>query len=290
MRVTNGIIQDRVINSLANSQERLLNVQQQISSTKEVATSSDDPTRFDRASRFKTLAGKNAMYLENIEDGLGWNKTGTQALDFLFAIIVEAKEEAVFSRSDMDTLNRPAGALRVETLIEGMLLIGNTRFMGKYIFGGTITKDTPPFSYDGTAVTYNGNDKAISRKVAEETFLPINTVGSEFIDVFDATISLRDAIAANDGPAIEVAMDLIDAAADSLLNAISRGGSQQRKLELTRSNLEAAKINFDSFISQAEDVDLLDAILRFNALELGYRAALETSTRIMNISILNFIR
>ena len=126
--------------------------------------------------------------------------------------------------------------------------------------------------------------------MGESAFLPINTVGSEFSDVFDAAISLRDAIAANDGPAIDVAIAQIDAAADTLLNAIARGGSQQRKLELTRSNLEAARVNLQSYISQAEDVDLTDAILRFNAQELGLRAALESSTRIMNISILNFIQ
>lgn len=289
MRVTDAMIQDQIIKSLANSQERLFTVQQQISSTKEVTTSSDNPTRFDRASRFKTLAVKNALYLENIEDGLGWNQTGTQALDTLYEALLQIKEEALRARSDTDILNRPRSADTVEAMLEEMLLMGNIRFMGKYLFGGTITKDTPPFSFDGTTVTYNGNDKAISRKVAEDTFLSINTVGSEFSDVFDAALALRDALAANDGPAMDVAIAQIDAAADNLLNAISRGGSQQRKLELTRANLETASINIQSYISQAEDVDLMDAILRFNAQELGFRAALESSTRIMNISILNFI-
>ena len=290
MRVTDAMIQDQIIKSLANSQERLFNVQKQISSTKEVATSSDDPTRFDRASRFKTLAGKNALYLKNIEDGLGWNQTGTQALDVIYEAFQQIKEEALRARSDTNTLNRPRSALTVEALLEEMLLMGNVKFMGKFMFGGTLTKDTPPFTFDGTTVTYNGNEATISRKVGEATFLPINTVGSEFTDVFDAAISLRDAVAANDGPAIDVAIAQIDAAADDLLNALARGGSQQRKLELTRSNLEAARINLQSFISQAEDVDLTDAILRFNAQELGLRAALESSTRIMNISILNFIQ
>lgn len=283
------MIQDQIIKSLANSQERLFTVQQQISSTKEVTTSSDNPTRFDRASRFKTLAVKNALYLENIEDGLGWNQTGTQALDTLYEALLQIKEEALRARSDTDILNRPRSADTVEAMLEEMLLMGNIKFMGKYLFGGTITKDTPPFSFDGTTITYNGNDKAISRKVAEDTFLSINTVGSEFSDVFDAALALRDALAANDGPAMDVAIAQIDAAADNLLNAISRGGSQQRKLELTRANLETASINIQSYISQAEDVDLMDAILRFNAQELGFRAALESSTRIMNISILNFI-
>ena len=168
--------------------------------------------------------------------------------------------------------------------------MGNTRFMGKYIFGGTITQDTEPFAYDGTSVTYDGNDGVLTRKVAEDTYQQINTAGSEFLNVFGAVIALRDALAADDGTAMDVAIAQIDAVSPQLLNTIARAGSMQRRLELTRGNLEMANVNLQSYISQAEDVDLAEAILQFNAQELGYRAALESSARIMNISILNYLR
>ncbi|UCD38559.1 MAG: hypothetical protein JSW54_03520, partial [Fidelibacterota bacterium] len=133
-------------------------------------------------------------------------------------------------------------------------------------------------------------DSVISRKVGEGTYLQINTVGTEFEGIFDAAIALRDALAASDGPGIDAALAQIDVIDPVLLNTMTRAGSMQRKLELTRGNLEVAAVNLEAYISQEEDVDLAEAILQFNAQELGYRAALESSTRMMSISILNHLQ
>ena len=290
MRVTNSLIKDQIINFLTANQERLADVQRQISTNKEVAVSSDDPIRFDRAGRFKSLLTKNEQYMSNIEDGIAWIVMGAESLDVVYEALQQAKVLALQTRGDEATSTRAQVVEYVNALIEEMVLIGNSRFMGKYIFGGTITKDTEPFAYDGVSVTYNGNNGSLTRKVGDDTYLEINTTGSEFLNVFGAVIALRDALDANDGAAMDAAIAQIDTVSPQLLNTIARAGSMQRRLELTRDNLEMANVNLQSYISQAEDVDLAEAILQFNAQELGYRAALESSARIMNISILNHLR
>ncbi len=290
MRVTDSIIKEQIITFLAANQERLADVQRQLSTSKEVARSSDDPVRFDRAGRFRSLLAKNEQYLSNIEDGIAWIQIGTESLDVIYEALQQVKVMGLQARSDSASSTRSQLVEYTEALIEEMVLMGNTRFMGKYIFGGTITKDTEPFTYDGTTVTYNGNDGVHTRKVGEGTYLQINTAGSEFENVFGAVIALRDALAADDGAAMDVALGQIDTVAPQLLNTLARAGSMQRKLELTRGNLEMASVNLQSYISQSEDVDLTEAILEYNAQELGYRAALESSSRIMNISILNYLR
>ncbi len=290
MRVTNSLIKDQIINFLTSNQERLVSVQRQISTNKEVAVSSDDPVRFDRAGRFKSLLGKNEQYMSNIEDGIAWIVMGAESLDVVYEALQQAKVLALQTRSDAVSSTRAQVVSYVDALVEEMVLLGNTKFMGKYIFGGTITKDTEPFAYDGVSVTYNGNNGSLTRKVGDDTYLEINTTGSEFLNVFGAVSALRDALAANDGAAMDAAIAQIDTVSPQLLNTIARAGSMQRRLELTRDNLEMANVNLQSYISQAEDVDLVKAILQFNAQELGYRAALESSARIMNISILNHLR
>lgn len=290
MRVTDAMIRDQIITYLGESQSRLVEVQKQLSTNTEVDRSSDDPVRFERAGRFRSLLTRNEQYLGNIEDGIAWVQISTESLDVMHEAMQQIHEIGLQVRSDASPDSRTQVIEYVDALIEEMVLMGNTSFMGKYIFGGTITKDTEPLTYDGTAVTYNGNGGIISRKVGEDTYLQINTVGSEFADIFDSVIALRDALVANDGLAIDTALALIDEAEPELLNTITKAGSLQRKLELTRDNLEAAEVNLQSYISQAEDVDLAEAILRFNAQELGYRAALESSTRIMGISILNYLQ
>ncbi|UCH09873.1 MAG: hypothetical protein JSU61_11760 [Fidelibacterota bacterium] len=290
MRVTNSMIKDQIIDYLMDSGEGLSSVQKQLSTNKEVARSSDDPVRFERAGRFRSLLAKNEQYLSNIEDGIAWIRVGTESLDVMYEALQQIRELGQQTRSDAAPQSREQVVEYVEALIEEMVLMGNTKFMGKYVFGGTITKDTDPFTYDGTTVTYDGNDGEISRKVGEDTYLQINTIGSEFEDIFAAAIALRDALDASDGSAIDAALAQIDTADPVLLNTMTRAGSMQRKLELTRGNLEIAAVNLEAYISQEEDVDLAEAILQFNAKELGYRAALESSTRMMSISILNHLQ
>ena len=290
MRVTNALLQERIISFLEGNQERLANVQRQISTNREILVSSDDPVRFNRAGRFKSILTKTEQFLTNIGDGIAWIRVGTESLDIVYQSLQQVRELGLQSRSDADPGARGAVLSYVEAMIDEMVLMGNTRFLGKFVFGGTLTKGAEPFSFDGAAVTYSGNDGQLTRKVGEDTYLQINTVGSEFESVFRAAIALRDALAANDGLAMDAAMADIESVSDELLNTISAAGSLQRRLELTRDNLEMARVNLQSSISQAEDVDLTEAILRFNARELGFRAALESSTRIMNISILNHLR
>ncbi len=290
MRVTNSLIKDQIINFLSANQERLADVQRQISTNKEVAVSSDDPIRFDRAGRFKSLLAKNEQYTSNIEDGIAWIVMGAESLDVVYESLQQAKVLALQTRGDAVSSTRAQVVPYVNALIEEMVLMGNSKFMGKYIFGGTITKDTEPFAYDGVSVTYNGNDGSLTRKVGDDTYLEINTTGSEFLTAFEAVIALRDSLVADDGVAMDDAIAQLDTVSTQLLNTIARAGSMQRKLELTRDNLEMANVNLQSYISQAEDVDLAEAILQFNAQELGYRAALESSARIMNISILDHLR
>jgi len=290
MRVTNSLIKDQIINFLSANQERLADVQRQISTNKEVAVSSDYPIRFDRYGRCKSLIAKTEQYTSNIEDGIAWIVMGAESLDVVYESLQQAKVLALQTRGDAVSSTRAQVVPYVDALIEEMVLMGNSKFMGKYIFGGTITKDTEPFAYDGVSVTYNGNDGSLTRKVGDDTYLEINTTGSEFLNAFGAVIALRDALNADDGVAMDAAIAQIDTVSTQLLNTIARAGSMQRKLELTRDNLEMANVNLQSYISQAEDVDLAEAILQFNAQELGYRAALESSARIMNISILNHLR
>lgn len=289
MRVTNSLIKDQIISFLTANQERLADVQRQISTNKEVALSSDDPVRFDRAGRFRSLLGKNEQYTSNIEDGIAWIVMGAESLDVVYESLQQAKVLALQTRGDAVSSTRAQVVPYVEALIEEMVLMGNSKFMGKYIFGGTITEDTEPFAYDGVSVTYNGNEGSLTRKVGDDTYLEINTTGAEFLNLFGAVIALRDALDADDGVAVDTAIAQIDTVSPQLLNTIARAGSMQRRLELTRDNLEVANVNLQSYISQAEDVDLAEAILQFNAQELGYRAALESSARIMNISILDHL-
>lgn len=289
MRVTTNMRQGEIIRALADNQERLLEAQTKISTTKEVSASSDGPAKFDRASRLKTLLSRNEQYQDNIADGIGWASTSSDTLNSVYTLLMDVQINGLRAVGNVNPDERPVAVQAINSFLEEMLDLANGQFLGKYLFGGTITLNTKPFSYDGSTVTYEGNEGEMLRKVGPDIFISVNTVGSEFEDVFHATIALREGIIAEDNVAMTAAMVQIEDAMKDLFSAMASSGNRQKKLELTRDNLETAEINLRAHISQSEDVDLTEAILRFNSQELGYRAALESSARIMSLSILDYL-
>ncbi len=290
MRVTESMRQTQITSALRENQERLLQTQTKLSTTREVSASSDDPVKYDRSTRLKTLLSRNEQYQDNIDDGIGWAVTSADTLNIMNNILMDIHTNGIRARGNLNSQDRVIAAAAVDSFLEELVDLGNAQFMDKYIFGGTITQDTKPFDYDGTAVTFDGNSDTMVRKVGPDMFLQINTVGPEFQAIYTASIALRDAMLADDGAAIETATLAVEDATTVLLNTMNDIGNRQKKLELTKDNLITAVVNIESQISQAEDVDLTRAIMDYNTNELAYRAALESTTRILNLTILDFLQ
>ena len=72
--------------------------------------------------------------------------------------------------------------------------------------------------------------------------------------------------------------------------AVSDLGSRYVRLELTESRLASQQIDFEELLSQNEDVDLVDTIIRYGAAETLYNASLSAAGQIIKTSLLDFIR
>jgi flagellar hook-associated protein 3 FlgL len=67
-------------------------------------------------------------------------------------------------------------------------------------------------------------------------------------------------------------------------------GSRVNRLNLTIARLEDDKINFTDLLSINEDADMTEATLNLRAQEIVYTASLQSSTQIMQQSLLDFLR
>lgn len=66
-------------------------------------------------------------------------------------------------------------------------------------------------------------------------------------------------------------------------------GSRMNRLELIQSRLEDDKVNYTKLMSENEDVDYADAVMRLNSLESVYQASLKTGGSIMKLTLADFI-
>lgn len=107
--------------------------------------------------------------------------------------------------------------------------------------------------------------------------------------VFTTLIRLRDALAANDVPAVGRAVAKIDEGITQVTFSQASVGSRLRGLELTRQNLQDEVIQLRSALSEEIDVDLVQAISELTARQISLEASLRTSANILQLSLLNFI-
>ncbi len=109
--------------------------------------------------------------------------------------------------------------------------------------------------------------------------------------VFDALIRLRDMLHAGDQDAIgSQGINGMDRALDALTGSLGRIGAVNSRLDGSWMRNENEILNVKNQNSQKTDVDLAEAIMELRKLEATHRAALSVSARIMQPTLLDFIR
>lgn len=292
MRVTQSIITRNLLESINRNRENMDTIQRKISTGKQILKPSDNPRGYLRSNRFRETIDRNEQYIENITNAHEWVDNSLQILTQMEDQVVEAKEIAIQAADLSHQYERDELADRVDGIIEDMVSLGNSSHIGKYVFGGTLTKGDDPFAYDGTVATYQGNSDKITRGIGENQNVEINITGQELVDtgIFQHLIELRDGLQNNDTAAINQSIQDLKSVDNQLLNLTSVTGTLLSQLDMTRQRLETANVNLASQLSETEDADILEAIAQYTMEELAYKTALRTTSETLNLNLLDYLR
>lgn len=78
------------------------------------------------------------------------------------------------------------------------------------------------------------------------------------------------------------------------LNTVLRGlgdvGARAGRLETAKARLISDELDFTSRISENEDADLPETIMQLEAQKVGYQAALATAAKILQTSLVDYLR
>ncbi|MCF7885854.1 MAG: flagellar hook-associated protein FlgL [Candidatus Marinimicrobia bacterium] len=294
MRITDSMIARNLLENIQKNQEGMYETQETVSTGKKIREPSDNPVGFSKSSRFRKTISQNKQYLNALKYSEGWIQSTSGTLDQMHNRILDAKDIAL-KASDLsadDDNSRSTMADQIDDVVQELVSLGNSTHLDKYLFAGTKTKGSKPFSYDGEEVQYNGNSEGIYRRVADNFNVAINIEGSEFKnqEIFNSLIDLKEALENNDSEAINNSIDTIQNAADQILSMNTAVGSLNNQLETTKQRLETTNLNLQSYLSDTEDTDMAEAISQYNNQEMAYKAALQTTSDALNLNILNFIR
>ncbi|MEW6048720.1 MAG: flagellin, partial [Bacillota bacterium] len=183
----------------------------------------------------------------------------------------------------------------VSRLLEQLVAIGNTQYADRYIFAGQKTL-APPFALTGDppTVSYGGDEQPVWREVSPGITIQVNRPGSGALQqamVATATFfhALDTAISTGGSVPPDV-LGGLDSALDAILQERAQVGADGHRIEATRSRLQDSVYEVTSLLSETEDADMAEVIVRLTSTEAAYRAALEAGARIIQPSLLDFLR
>ena len=297
MRLTNRLMADTVLNSLYKNTQQLLKLQEVVSSEKRINRPSDDPIGMGKILDYRKVLSSIDQYNTNITRGKTQIDLTESCLEAIDDLVLKARRIAVDqSAGELET--RPTAAQEVKNIYDQILQLANTKLGDTYILSGHQT-DTAPFSRDADYnATYHGDDGDIRIIVGDNLDIKINVTAEDAlrsgVDVFD---SLRDLINGLEDPDTTAGTAQIAAQVTPLSNALDQikavraeAASTFIQLETTENQLANFKLNIEDMLSDTEDANMAQAIVELQIQQTAYETSLATAARILQRSLMDFLR
>ncbi len=109
--------------------------------------------------------------------------------------------------------------------------------------------------------------------------------------IFTTLIDLRDNLLRNDSKAIsEVSIAKIDEDLKRVLDLHAEVGSKTNRVDAAREKQQNINLNLKKMLSSVENIDMAEAIIRMTELETAYQAALQTGAKVLQTTLMDFLR
>jgi flagellar hook-associated protein 3 FlgL len=302
VRISTVGLNQAISDAISASSQRMLKLQQGLGDGKAVRTPSDDPVRAQQAMWYRERIRASEQYSRNVET-VSSTLSNTDSTLTQIQDAVAQLNSLVTSAGD-DSLGadgRAALATEVDQLSEQLAELGNSRYAGTYLFGGTRSL-TPPLQVQRDAqgniqsitLTDQGSSGAVKRQVDQDLSLTINVKPADLFGkdggLFTQLKSLREALQANDGGRIRAMSSEFTQASDRVSTASTAIGALIQRTDALKSRLAEQTTNYQSGLSQAEDLDMAQAAVDLQSEQLSLQAALEAGSRILNLSLLDYLK
>lgn len=285
-----------MLRNLNQSMSRLDKYQQQLATDRRVLRPSTDPASVANIMGLRGSLLEVEQHIENVDYAASWLESSDTVLDSVTNVVHKLRELTIYGANDsLDDPDRYALLKEVDQLFDNMIQLVNSTHGGKYLFGGQKTT-TPPFKEVDGQVTYEGGAGEYSSVLIElgpnaEIDMNVTGVDDAFLKIFDALNLVKESMENNDIEALgNSGLEAIENSLSSLLRYRSETGAKANRLEMARERLLDQKINFSDLLSKEQDIDVAETIMHLKAQENVYRTALAVGARIIQPSLVEFLR
>lgn len=304
MRVTQQMLGNNMLNHLRNNLSRIDKIENQLSTTKRINRPSDDPVGVSYAMRYRSDLTANQQYQNNTDKALSWLDYMDTVVGQSVDVIQRANELAVKAANGTNTDQSLAAiASEIDELLAQLQEVANSQFNGQYVFNGQRT-DKAPYPtdppYNQPPTTDDQFDKGrIEYELSPGVVISVNFHGGEIFggedddpdtNIFNVLHNLSNALKAEDQQEIENNLGRMSKGLDRMLEGWANLGAKMNRVQLIDNRLKDNNINTQTLLSKTEDVDVAAAITQMKIAENVYQASLASGARIIQPSLLDFLR
>lgn len=296
-RVTHQTVQRSTLANLQLNLSKMSDLQGRLSGGKVITKPSDDPGGTAQAMQLRAEKRASEQYQRSADDGVAWLSTIDSTLQNSLASLRRARDLTVQGASSQGPQAREAIAVELEGIRDALRGQANTRYLGRSVFAGT-TNAPEAFAAD---YSWNGVPGAsVERRLAPDTTVRADADGVAAYGVGawdDATqtgsvFGLLDAIAAGlrSGTDVNPYLNGIDDRMEGMLGELADVGTRYNQMLTAQKTTEKALMDLKGSISAIEDIDLAATLVELQSQEVAYQAALGATQRVLQPSLMDFLR
>jgi flagellar hook-associated protein 3 FlgL len=291
-RITQRLIMSHSLSALQTGLGRLAASQEQLSSGRLINRPSDSPTGTNDAMRLRATLAAQTQYSRNITDGQSWLDHADSTLSSMLDQVTRARDLILqgSSTGNTDPTAREALATELEQIRSGLIDEANTQHLGRPLFGGTTSGS---LAYDPSG-TFVGDQNTVNRTISDGVDLAVNVTGPAAFSAngTDLFAVLDDAVTAlRTNPAgLPTALGNLDAVTSQMKGAVTEIGTRSNRIDTAGTMLDSTTLDTKSALSDVENVDVASAIVDLQMQQVAYQASLGATSRVIQPSLVDFLR
>ena len=294
MRVTQSMLSNNMLSNLSNNYEKMAQYQDQISSQKKINRPSDDPVVAMKGITYRRNLQEIEQYKRNFSEAYNWMDNSDASLDKVGQALQRMSELVVQASNDTyDESQRISISEEISQLKEHLVEIGNTKVGEKYIFNGTDTL-SKPINLDETTLEVSTNSNPVQLELSKGVYISVNVKPDDvfneelFQDIDSLIKELEDPN--SKGETLSPFIEKMQSHLTNVTNTRSNLGAKMNRIELMENRIDQQEIISKEIMSDNEDIDFEKVVTQMMAQESVYRTALSVGARIIQPTLMDFLR
>ncbi|PPA70244.1 flagellar hook-associated protein FlgL [Jeotgalibacillus proteolyticus] len=294
MRVTQSMIASSMLRNLSQSFDRMGTLQEQVASQKKINRPSDDPVIAMKGVTYRRNLLEIEQFKRNYGEAYNWTENSDAALDKTGGAMQRIRELTVQAGNDTyDAEQRKSISEEIRQLKEHIAELGNTKFGDKYLFNGTNTLEKPINLSHEPAKT-STNAEPVQIELSKGIFVSVNVNGGQIFspELFEDLDALIGALEDPESTGEDIGgyLNQLDGHMNNITNTRANLGARHNRIELMEVRTGEMEVISTKIMSQNEDIDFERTVTDLTVQESIHRAALSIGSRIIQPSLIDFLR